>query len=164
MQHTKPHSKHFLCLEQMADIGSGISAAGRTITALFNGPLIQFIFGIEKIDFPVIGVEMAVASVSAGVYTVKKVHPSLYRFQNIGRGSHPHQVNRLFFGKIRDGFLYDIIHFLMALPHSQSPQGVAVKVQLCDLFCMFDSYILKNRPLIDAKQELVLINRLFQGV
>ena len=56
MKDTKAHTKHFLCLQQMADIGAGITAAGRAGTPLFYRPVIRFILGIEQIDFAVISI------------------------------------------------------------------------------------------------------------
>lgn len=71
MQDTKSHSKHFLCFEQMADIGSRIPLARRTSTAFLNWALIQFIFCVEQIQLAMVRVDMAMSSIPGWVYTVK---------------------------------------------------------------------------------------------
>lgn len=75
MQDTKSHSKHFLCFEQMADIGSRILPARRASTTFLNWALIQFIFCVEQIQLAMVRVDMAMSSIPGWVYTVKKSTP-----------------------------------------------------------------------------------------
>ena len=52
----------------MADVGAGVSAAGRAVTAFFYGAVVQFVFGVEQVDFAVVGVEVSVAAVSGRLF------------------------------------------------------------------------------------------------
>ena len=74
MQHAEAHSQHFLGLEQVTDVGSGIACAGRAGAALFYGALVKLILGVEEIYFSMVGVKMSVAAVSCGVDTVEEVY------------------------------------------------------------------------------------------
>ena len=57
----------------MADIGPAVAAAGRTLAALLDGPVIQLVLRVEQIDLTQVGVEMSMASVAAGIYAVEEV-------------------------------------------------------------------------------------------
>ena len=107
---------------------------------------------------------MPVPSVSAGVNAVKEVDSSLHPFQNIGGSSHSHQVNRLIPRQMRNRLFYNIIHFLMALSHRQTSDGIAVKGKLSNLLCMLNSDIRKNSPLINPEQKLVPVDGILQSV
>ena len=52
----------------------------------------------------------------------------------------------------------------MALTHCQSADGISRQIQLCNLLCMLDADILEDCTLIDSKQQLVLIDGVFQTV
>ena len=77
-----------LGLQQMPEVGPAVPAAGRAAAALLNGPIIQLVFGVQQVQLAVVGIYMAVASVAAGIYTVKEVDAPLHSLQNVGRGSH----------------------------------------------------------------------------
>ena len=164
MQHAETHSQHLLRLQQMADIGSGISAAGRAAAAFLNRPVVQLIFRVEQVDLPVIRIQMAVPPVSCGINAVEKVHASLHALQDVCRGSHAHQVGGLVCRKIWHRFIQHVVHFLMGFSHREAADGIAVQLHLRDPLRMVDPDIRVNRPLIDAKQKLVLINGILQAV
>ena len=52
----------------------------------------------------------------------------------------------------------------MALTHCQSADGISRQIHLCNLLCMLDADILEDCTLIDSKQQLVLIDGIFQTV
>ena len=56
VQNTETHAEHLFCFQQMTDISSGVSLAGRTVAALFDGSAIQFVFGIEQINLSMVGI------------------------------------------------------------------------------------------------------------
>ena len=78
MQDTKSHSKHFLCFEQMADIGSRILLARRASTAFLDWTLIQFIFCIEQIQLTMVCIDMTMSAIPGWIYTIKEINPTLY--------------------------------------------------------------------------------------
>ena len=63
----------------MADIGSAVTAAGRTLTALFDWTHILFIFLIKKINLSLIGIKMSMAAITGRIYTVKEIHKMCIR-------------------------------------------------------------------------------------
>ena len=164
VKHAQTHAKHFFRFQQMTDIRSAVTAACRTLTALFNRSVIQFIFGIKKIQLAMISVDMAVTSVTAGIYTIKEIHTTIYRFQNICRSSNSHQIGRLLNRQIRNHCLNNPVHLLMTLSYRQSADRISRKIKFRDLFCMLNTDVFKNRSLIDSKEQLIFINRIFQTV
>jgi len=50
VQDSKSQSKHFICLEQMTQIGSGKTAANRTAAAFADGTAVCGVFFIQDID------------------------------------------------------------------------------------------------------------------
>ena len=142
----------------MPDIGPGIPSAGRTLTSLLNGPLIQLIFGVKEIDFALVGIEMAMSAVSGGIHAVKEIHAPLHALQNIGRSPDSHQICGLILGKVRHRLLQDVVHLLVGLPHGKSSDGIAIQGKLCNPLRMLSADIVKNRSLIDSEQQLIPVD------
>ena len=89
MEYAETHSQHFFGFEQVTYIGSGVSSAGRAVTAFFYRALVQFELGVKKIDLSMVGIQMSMASVSGRVNTVKEVYAPFHTFQDIYvRASH----------------------------------------------------------------------------
>ena len=107
---------------------------------------------------------MSVTAVSARVYTVEKVHTTIYCFQNVGRGSDTHQIRWLFQWQMRYGHIQDMVHFFMAFSYSQSTYRITIQIHLTDRFCVIDTDIIKDSSLIDTEQQLIFIDRIFQAV
>ena len=164
MQNTKPHTKHFLCFQQMSDICPGISSAGRAAASFLDGAAIQFILRIKQIDLTLIGIQMTVPAVPCRVNAVEEVHSPLHSFQNVCRRAHSHQICRLILRQVRNRLLNDMVHLLMTLPHRQPAQRITVTLHLGNLLCVADSDIIEYRTLIDTEKKLVLIDRVFQAV
>ncbi len=70
----QPHAQHFVCLEQVADIGAGVVPAGRTSAGGVDGALVALILGILDVDDAAPGVQVAVAGVAAGHDAIEEVH------------------------------------------------------------------------------------------
>ena len=142
----------------MADIRPAVVSARRTLAPFFNGPLILFIFPVKQVEFSLIGVQMAVAPVSAGRYAVKKIHAPFHSLQYICRSSHSHQIRWLLQWEMRHRHIQNMVHLLVALSHCQSADGISVQIQFGNLLCMLNTDIVKNRSLIDAEQHLMTID------
>ena len=56
MEYAEAHSQHFFGFEQVAYIGSGVSSAGRAVTAFFYRALVQLKLGVKKIDLSMVGI------------------------------------------------------------------------------------------------------------
>ena len=126
MQHTKPHAEHFLRFQQMPDVSLGITSACRTGTSLFDGPLIQLIFRIEKIDLAMVRIQMAVPAVSGRVHTVEKVNAALHALEDVGRRTDTHQIGRFILWQIWHCLLQNIIHLFMCLSDSQPADCITI--------------------------------------
>ena len=106
---------------------------------------------VEQIQFAVIGINMSMPAISGRIDTIKKIHPALYRFQNILRCANPHQIRRLIPGKVRHHRLDHAVHFFVCLPHRQSADGIPVQIHFGNLFGMIDTDVRINCSLIDSK-------------
>src|SRR5699024_7168281 len=133
VENTQPHSQHFLCLQQMADISPAVMTACRTLAAFFYRSGIELIFSIKQVDLSEVCIYMAMPSVTAWIYTVEEIHSSGDGLQDIGRRSHSHQISRLIHREIWNHTVQDPVHFLVGLPYSQSADGIAIQIQLGDL-------------------------------
>ena len=65
-----------------------------TLAALFDWSHILFIFLIEKINLPMICVQMSMTSISGRIYTVKEVNTTFYTFENIRWCTYTHKISR----------------------------------------------------------------------
>ena len=107
---------------------------------------------------------MAVTAVSGRIHAVKEVHASVHRLQNIGRRSHAHQVRRLVFRQIRHRLIQNPVHLLVALANRQTAKGIPVQIHGRDGLRVGNPDILERTALVDAKQQLVLVDGVRQGV
>lgn len=165
MEYAETHPQHFFGFEQVAYIGSGVSSAGRAVTAFFYRALVQFELSVKKIDLSMVGIQMSMASVSGRVNTVKEVYAPFHTFQNIGRSSHTHQIGRFVCGQIRYRFIQDMVHLFMGLTHRQTAYGIAVQIQLPDSFGVLNTDIRIYGALVNTEKHLFLLivsSRLFR--
>ena len=124
----------------------------------FDRSLIKFIFGIEQVHFPMIGIYMSVPPVSRWINTVKEIHSPVNSFQYISRCSHSHQIGRLVLREISDYSVQNAIHLLMAFANSKTAYCISVQVQFCNLLRVFDPDIFIHASLIDAEKHLMRID------
>ena len=161
MEYTQAHAEHFFCFQQVADISSAVMAACRALAAFLDRAWVQFVFLIEQVQLSCVGVDVSMAAVSARVDAVKEVDAAFYAFQDVCRGSDAHQVGRFVFRQIRHYFFQNMIHFLMALPDGKASDGIAVQIHLTDSLRMVDPDVRIDGALIDTKQHLVRVDRIF---
>ena len=138
MQDAKSHSEHFSRFQKMPDIGAAVSAADRAAAAFLDRPRIQLVCLVQQIQLAVIGINMAVAAVPAGIDAVEEIDASFYTFQNVRRRSDSHQIGRFGQRQMRYDLIQDVIHLLMAFPDSQAAHRIAGQIQLGDLLRMAD--------------------------
>ena len=155
--HAQP--QRFLGLDQVTQIGPAVAGpADRAAASFFNGPLVQLITGVSDMDRTLVGVQVAVASVPAGIYTVKEIHASVHSLQDILGRTDAHQIGGLVFGQVGRDRLDDGIHLFMGFPHRQAADGVAVQIHVADLLRVADPDIMINGSLVDAEQELMAVD------
>ena len=138
--------------------------ACRTATTFFDRTCIQFIFRIEHIHFAMIGVYMSMTSVTAWIYTVKKVNTTFYTLKDIGRCSDSHEVGRFVLWKIWYNCIKDTIHFLMCFTDCQSANCITVQIHLRNFPCMLNTDIFVYSSLVDTKKKLFFIDGIRQTV
>ena len=66
VHNSQTHPQKLLCLEQVADIGTGVVAAGRTSTGGVDGALIPLVLGVLDVDDAIPCAQVAGAGVAAG--------------------------------------------------------------------------------------------------
>ena len=104
---------------------------------------------------------MTVTSVPARVYAVEEIDAALYALENICRRSNAHQIRRFVFRQVRNHFVKNMIHLLMAFSYCQSADRITVEIHLGNPFCMVNADILINRTLVDSEQKLMFVDRVF---
>ena len=161
MQNTETHAEHFFCFQQMTDVGSAVMTARRALAAFLNRTRIQLVFLIEQVHFSMVCVNVAVTSVPARVYAVEEIDAALYALENICRRSNAHQIRRFVFRQVRNHFVKNMIHLLMAFSYCQSADRITVEIHLGNPFCMVNADILINRTLVDSEQKLMFVDRVF---
>ena len=135
----------------MTDVSPAVGTAGRTLTAFLNGAVIQLVLLVKEVELALVGVYMAVAAVSGRVYTVKEINAPVYCLQNVGRRSHAHKINRLFFRQMWNRHIQDMVHFLMGLSYRKSADGIAVQIHLPDRLCVLDTDLVNDAALVNTK-------------
>ena len=85
-------SQHFIRLEKVTQISTGISPADRTITLRINWPLITGILFIFDIENAGTSKEMPVPAISCGHNAVKEIHAARYTFNDVSRCAYAHEV------------------------------------------------------------------------
>jgi len=111
-----------------------------------------------------IRVNMPMSSISTWVNTIKEINTSVNRLKNICRRSNSHQISRLVLWKIWNCRVNDPIHVFMGFSHCQSSECITIQIKFRDPFRMFDADIFINTTLIDSKQHLLLVDRIFQAI
>ena len=145
----------------MTDVGSAVVTARRALAAFLDRARIQLVFLVEQIHFSMVCVNMAVASVPARIYAVEEIDAALYAFQNVCRRSNAHQIRRFVFRQVRNDFVENMVHLLVALSYCQTADCIAIEIHLGNPFCMVNADILINRTLVDSEQKLMFVDRVF---
>ena len=78
MKHAESHAKHFLCLEQVSDVGSRISPAGWALAVLLDWTHVLLKLLVKEIQLAKFCVYMSMSSISGWIYTVKEVDSYLH--------------------------------------------------------------------------------------
>ena len=115
MHDCQTHSQQLLRLEQVANIGAGIVAAGRAAAGGVNGALIPLVLGIFDVDDAAPGVQVAVAGIPAGHHAVKQIDTTGNRLNDVAWGANAHQVADLILGHIGLYFADHLVHDLRRL-------------------------------------------------
>ena len=158
------HTQRLLGLDEVADIGAAVVAAGGAVAGQADGAGILHVLLVEKVDLPFPSEQVAVAGVSRGHDAVEKVHAHVDGLQNIARSTHAHEVAGLILGHMRLHGVDDAVHLLGGLTDRQTADGVALAGDLGDLMHMLDTEILVGTALVDAEEHLVAVDGLGEAV
>ena len=148
----------------MANIGPAEPAAYGTVALRVDGPLIGHIFGVFQIDGALPGIKPGVPGIPGRHNTVKKVHTPGNRLDDVGRGTHSHQVTGLIHRHIGLYGFYDIVHLLRCFSNRKAADGVAGQIQIRDPLHVLHPEIRIGAALIDAPQHLLWIHCIRQTV
>ena len=162
--HKQTLRQHFTRLEQMAHIGAGEPPAGRALASLFNRAVIGLVFGVVDVQDSVPSEQMPMARIARRHDAVEEIHAARHALNDVGRRANAHQIARLILRRIRQHLVEDVVHHLGALSNRQSADGVARKIQFCDILHMLNTQIIIGTALIDAKQQLLRVDRIGQAV
>ena len=155
MKHGKSHSKAFLCLEKVTDIGTAVKAASRALTIGVDGSVVLGKSFVEKIDLALPSEKVAVACITAGHYTVEEINASADRLDDVEGSADAHKVSRLILGHIGLYRVNDAVHILGCLANGKTSDCVAVEIKCGDLLHILDTKILICATLIDSEKELM---------
>jgi len=158
------HTQGLLGLDEVADVGAGVVAAGGAVAGQADGAGILHVLLVEEVDLTLPGEEVAVAGVSGGHDAVEEVHAHVDGLQDVAGCPHAHEVAGLILGHMRLHGVDDAVHLLGGLTHGQTTDGVALAGDLGDLMHMLDTEILVGTALVDAKEHLVAVNGLGKAV
>ena len=104
------------------------------------------------------------AAVAGGHDAVEEVHPPGHPFDDVAGGAHAHEIPGLVRRHVGLHRVDDLVHDLRGLPHRQAPDGVAVAVDLGDLFHVPHPQVRERGPLVDAKKHLPRVHGVRQAV
>ena len=175
MEYTEAHTEHFLCLQEMTDVGAGIAAAScavrthhagadRTLTALLDRTVIHLILKIKEVHLTLVGIDMTMAAVSRRVNAVKEIDTAVNALDDVCRCADAHKIGRLFLRKMRYDDIEDMIHLLMCLTDRESADGIAIEIHLRNRIGVLYPDVFEDAALVDAEEKLVRIYRIRQTV
>ena len=142
MKYRKAHSEAFVCLEEVADIGTAVETASGTLTIGIDGSVVLCESLVEEVDLTLPGEEISVARVTAGHYAVKEIDSAAYSLNNIERSTYTHKVTNLILGHIGFDSIDDAVHIFGSLADSETSDRVTVEIKLCNRLHILDSQIL----------------------
>lgn len=154
MHYRKAHGKHFVCLEQMADISPAVALAHGAITLGIYRLLIAHILFVFYVYNSVPGKQMPMPAVSRRHNTVKKVNAARNAFDYIARSSYTHEISGLVLRHIFLNGLDSIVHFLMSLADGQTSDRITRKVKLGDFLHVLYTNIREGGALVYSEQHL----------
>ena len=157
MENRKAHTKGFACLEEMADVGAGILAAGRAVAFLGDGARVFCVLFVQKIDLSLPSEEIAVSCITAGHYAVEEIYAAIYRLNDVLGSSDAHKIAGLILGHIGLNGFDDVIHNVGAFAYGEAAYGIAIALDLADGLHILDTEILICSALVDSEEKLVLI-------
>ena len=160
----QPHGQHLLRLEQMMQVGFGITSADRAGTFGIDGAFVQLIFRVLEVDGALPCKELGVAGIAGRHDAVKKVDAPGHALDDVAGGADAHEIAGLVLGHIGLHGVQYPVHILRAFPHGQSADGVTGQIQRGDLLHVLNAQILVGRALIDAPELLAGIDGVRLGV
>ena len=99
------------------------------------------------------------AGIAAGHNAVKQIHTTGYGLDDVAGSADTHQIADLVLGHVRFHLTDHLIHHFGGLAHSQTADGVAVQLQLCNLLHVLHAQVCIGTALIDAEQKLIRVDR-----
>ena len=164
VEHRKTHTEHFVRLEQVADIASGIEAASRTSAVGVDGKGVTLIFLVIDVHRALPSEDIAMARIAGGHHAVKEIHAAVNSLKDIPRCADTHQIARLIHGHVGLYLLDDVIHHLRLLTNGKTADGVTGEVKFADALHVVDADIIVGAALVDTKKHLIFVDRFGQGI
>ena len=156
MDAVQPQGQYLPRLEQVADVGPGVVAAGIAVAVRVQGREVLGVLRVAHHQAAVVGKHGAVAGHAGGQHAVEHVHAPQHALDQAVRGAHAHQVAGLALGHVGHHLLQHVVHDLLGLAHGQAADAEARQVQPGHLPGALDAQVAVERPLHDAEQCLVL--------
>ena len=151
MHHRKAQGQDLLRLKEVAQVRTREIPARRAVALLVDRLLVELVLLVFEVDRAAPREELAVACVARRHHTVKKVHAARHALDDVRRRTDAHEIARLILRHIGLDRVDDVVHCLRRLADREAADGVAVTVELCDLFHVPDAKIFERRTLVDAK-------------
>ncbi len=96
-------------------------------------------------------------------HTIKDIHSARHAVDQIFGRADSHQVARFVFGQERRDHIQRSVHLLLCLPHRESADGNAGRIERGDEFGGLRSEVCLDAALHDAEQSLVWARLRFEG-
>ena len=156
--------KNLVGLEQMSDIGTGEIAAGRAAAFRIDRTGIRLIIGIFQMADAFPGKDGAMSCITGGHDAVEHIDASCDGLDDIGRGTHAHEVAGLMDGHMGYDNIEDVVHILGRFTDGKTADGIAIEVHFGDFLHMLDTELIECTALIDAEEQLILIDGIGEAV
>ena len=141
----------------MVQVGPAVAAAGGAVARLIEGRRIGPVPGVLDAHRPLPGEHAPVPRHARGQHAVKHVHAPQDALHDVRGRAHAHHVARAGGGQELLAHLHRLEHLLLALPHRQTAQGMAVKAHLHDRAGALLAQVREHTALHDAEQRLARV-------
>ena len=148
--------QQFLCVEQVAQIGTAVHRIDIRSSVGFDRRVVVFPFLVAHVHDTVFGKEHAVSSVAGRHYTVEHVDTAFNAFQNIYRSPDSHEVARTVGRKYLIDYFNHFVHLFSRFAYCQSADCVSIGIFRCDVFCRAAAQVRINATLYDREERLLV--------
>ena len=119
---------------------------------------------IAQIHHTILSKDHTITTIARRHHTVKHIHTPLYAFQYIPWSSYPHQITWLLRRQDFIHHFYHLIHLPGRFTNCQTTYGIAIAIQVTQIFRSILTQIFIHTSLYNGKQMLLISIQVWRAI